>query len=68
MSKKESCFFLRCMLRVLDYIFSLYIHVDQRVVYNFLEQINTDQEKELERSIDSSEGKGLDDILKNLKK
>jgi uncharacterized protein YutE (UPF0331/DUF86 family) len=56
------------MLRVLDYIFSLYIHVDQRVVYNFLEQINTDQEKELERSIDSSEGKGLDDILKNLKK
>jgi hypothetical protein len=42
---------------------------DQRVVYNFLEQINTDQEKkDLERTLDSAQGKGLDDILNNLKK
>lgn len=37
---------------------------DQRVVYNFLEQINTEQDKEL----DASNGKSLDDILNNLKK
>ncbi|CAF1098472.1 unnamed protein product [Rotaria sordida] len=42
---------------------------DQRVVYNFLEKINiNDQEKELDRTLDSARGRSLDDILNNLKK
>jgi len=45
-----------------------FVILDQRVVYKFLEQINTEQDKELERTIDSSHGKSLDDILDNLKK
>ncbi|CAF3374379.1 unnamed protein product [Rotaria sp. Silwood2] len=42
---------------------------DQRVVYNFLEKINNnEQEKESDRTLDSAQGKSLDDILNNLKK
>jgi len=44
------------------------IHIDQRVVYNFLEQINNDQEKALDRALESTQGKSLDDVLKDLKK
>jgi hypothetical protein len=33
-----------------------------------LEQINTEQDKELDRAVDSSQGKSLDEILTNLKK
>jgi hypothetical protein len=49
-------------------MFLIIIHIDQRVVYNFLEQINHDQEKELDRALESAQGKSLDDILKDLKK
>jgi hypothetical protein len=42
--------------------------LDQRVVYNFLEQLNDDQEKEFDRTLESAQGKSLDDILTNLKK
>ncbi|CAF1209914.1 unnamed protein product [Rotaria sp. Silwood1] len=42
---------------------------DQRVVYNFLEKINNNnQGKELDRTFDSTQGKSLDEILDNLKK
>jgi hypothetical protein len=48
-------------------IFCFLLYLDQRVVYNFLEQINIDQGKELDREIETAQGKSLDDILTNLK-
>ncbi len=51
------------------YFLSLSLFLDQRVVYNFLEQINNEQEKkEFDRTLESARGKSLDDILTNLKK
>jgi len=44
------------------------IHIDQRVVYNFLEQINNNQEKKVERTLESPKGKNLNDVLNDLKK
>ena len=44
------------------------LRLDQQVVYNFLEKINHNQEKEIDRSLESAQGKSLDDILNNLKK
>ncbi|CAF3432265.1 unnamed protein product [Rotaria socialis] len=42
---------------------------EQRVVYKFLEKINNhEEEKQPERPVVSPEGKGLDEILTNLKK
>ena len=34
--------------------------LDQRVVYNFLEQINHNPEKEPDRTLESAQGKSLD--------
>jgi hypothetical protein len=53
----------------LNRIYFLSLFLDQRVVYNFLEQINNEQEKkEFDRTLESARGKSLDDILTNLKK
>ncbi len=39
--------------------------LDQRVVYNFLQEINN---KPIEKPTDKPPAKGLDDVLNNLKK
>lgn len=49
-------------------MFWIIISLDQRVVYNFLEQINHDQDKEADRALESARGKSLEDILDNLRK
>jgi hypothetical protein len=45
-----------------------FISLDQRVVYNFLEKLNTEENKPTEKPAEAPQAKNLDDVLNNLKK